>query len=195
MPSTGSGTSPSTPPSNGSGGSGTGGSSFAMRPFSADETTVTGKQRKTSKVYASENAMRIEGEDNKGKKGTSIMRFDRKVMWSLVPEQKIYIELPWTSQTEWAALVQGAQVQKESLGTESVGPYHCEKVRLKVTLEGHVYTDIQWEAKELDGFVVKMQDEKGQWSREYQNVKLGPQDPALFEIPAGYQKMNLFGNR
>jgi hypothetical protein len=176
-------------------GGGNAGGIPGMRPFSADEVTVTGKQRKAAKVYASETAMRMDGEDNKGKKVTTIMRFDRKVMWSLVPDQKMYIELPWTNQSEWAAMAQGAQVQKELLGAESVGSYACEKVRIRVTLEGHEYTSIQWEAKELDGFVVKAQDEKGHWSREYSNVRLGPQDASLFEIPAGYQKMSLFGNR
>lgn len=50
-------------------------------------------------------------------------------------------------------------------------------------------------AKELDGFVVKRADEKGQWSTEYHNVRLSPQDPSLFEIPSGYQKMSMGGMR
>jgi hypothetical protein len=41
--------------------------------------------------------------------------------------------------------------------------------------------------------VVRRQDEKGVWSTEYQNIKLGPQDAALFELPAGYQKLNMGG--
>jgi len=185
----GSGTLPA--PSGGANASGIPG----MRPFSADEVTVTGKERKAAKVYARETAMRMEGEDNKGRKVTTIMRFDRKVIWSLVPDQKMYVEGPWANQADWAAMAQGAHVEKEFLGAESVGSYICEKVRIRVLLEGHEYTSIEWEAKELDGFAVKAQDEKGHWSREYSNVKLGPQDASLFEIPAGYQKMSLFGNR
>lgn len=52
-----------------------------------------------------------------------------------------------------------------------------------------MYTSIQWAAKELDGFAVKTQGEKGEYTTEYQNARLGPQDPLLFEIPPGYQKV------
>jgi hypothetical protein len=39
--------------------------------------------------------------------------------------------------------------------------------------------------------VVKKQDENGTWTVEFENIHLGPQDPSLFEIPAGYQKMEM----
>ncbi len=66
---------------------------------------------------------------------------------------------------------------------------------MQTTYEGKTYTTIEWAARELNGFVVKRADEKGQWLTEYQNVRLGPQDPALFEIPSGYQKMTMGGMR
>lgn len=50
---------------------------------------------------------------------------------------------------------------------------------------------IEWDAKELGGFAIKMSDEKGTWTKEYRNVKLGPQDASLFEIPPGYKKIDL----
>ncbi|HEY6252238.1 MAG TPA: DUF4412 domain-containing protein [Candidatus Angelobacter sp.] len=174
---------------------GTGGNSpsaWQMPSFSADQIHTTGKETMTSKVWASGNAMRIEGE-KKGKKSIIIMRFDRKVMWSVMPDQRMYLELPWANQGEWASMVQGAQTQRQSLGAEQVGSYHCDKSRLQVTLQGKVYISLEWAAKELNGFVVKTQDEKGQWSSEYQNVKLGAQDPSLFEVPADYRKLSLGG--
>lgn len=160
--------------------------------FSADQIHTMGKKTTTSKVHAIPNAMRMEGEE-KGKKSIVIIRFDRKVMWSLMPDQKMYVELPWASQGEWATFVQGADVQRQPLGAEQVGAYHCDKSRVQVTLQGKVYASLEWRAKELNGFVVKTQDEKGQWSSEYQNVQLGPQDPALFEVPADYKKLSLGG--
>jgi hypothetical protein len=160
--------------------------------FSADQIHTMGGKTKTSKVHATPGAMRLEGED-KGKKSIVIMRFDRKVMWSLMPDQRMYVELPWASQSEWASWVAGAEVQRQSLGTEQVGAYLCEKSRVQVTLQGKVYTSLEWTAKQLNGMVVKTQDEKGQWSTEYQNVLLGPQDPSLFEVPADYKKLSLGG--
>lgn len=163
-----------------------------MPSFSADQVHTMGNKTKTLKVHGTANAMRMEGED-KGKKSIVIMRFDRKVMWSLLPDQKMYVELPWASQAEWATWMKGAEVQRQPLGTEQVGAYLCDKSRVQVTLNGKVYTSLEWAAKQLNGFVVKTQDEKGQWSNEYQNVQLGPQDPSLFEVPADYKKLSLGG--
>jgi len=161
-------------------------------PFSADEIHTVKNKTTNFKVHAIPSAMRLEGED-KGRKTITIMRFDRKVLWNLIPDQKMYVELPWASQGEWASLIQDAQANRQSLGPEQVGAYHCDKSRVQVTIDGKVYTSFQWTAKELNGFVVKTQDEKGQWSNEYQNVQLGPQDPSLFEVPADYKKISLGG--
>lgn len=170
-----------------------GASAQAMfKPFSADQVHTARKKTTTGKVYAIENAMRSEAED-KGKKSISIIRFDRKVMWVLMPDQKMYLEMPWGDPAEWAAATKGAQAQRESLGTEQVGDFHCDKSRVTATYQGITNTYIEWAAKELDGFVVKRQDEKGSWSTEYKNVKLGSPDPSLFEIPTGYQKMSMGG--
>jgi len=163
-----------------------------FKPFSADHVHTARNKTTTGKVYAIENAMRSEAED-KGKKSISIIRFDRKVMWVLMPEQKMYLEMPWGDQAEWAAVAKGAQAQRESLGSEQLGSYHCDKSRVTTTYQGITGTYIEWAAKELDGFVVKRQDEKGFWSTEYKNVQLGSQDPSLFELPAGYQKMSMGG--
>jgi hypothetical protein len=163
-----------------------------LKPFSADQVHTMRNKTTTGKIYASENAVRTEGQE-KGKSSTNIMRFDRKVMWILMPDQKMYLEMPWATQAEWAVAADGAQVKRESLGSEQVGAYHCDKSRVTVTYKGTTSTQLEWAAKELDGFVVKRQDEKGMWSTEYQNVKLGPQDPSLFELPAGYQKLSMGG--
>lgn len=167
-------------------------SAWQLPSFSADQTHTVGKKTTTGKVYSNGNAMRIESQD-KGKPAIAIMRFDRKVMWSLVPDQKMYLELPFGGQAEWASMAEGAQVQKQSLGAEQVGQYNCDKSRVTVTLQGKNYTSLEWTAKELNGFVVKTQDEKGTWSTEYQNIKLGPQDSSLFEVPPDYRKFSMGG--
>jgi len=168
------------------------GAQAIFKPFSADQVRTTRKKTTTGKVYAIENAMRSEAED-KGKKSISIIRFDRKVMWVLMPDQKMYLEMPWGDPAEWAATTKGAQVLRESLGAEQVGAFHCDKTRVTATYQGMTSVYTEWVARELDGFVVKRQDEKGSWSTEYKNVQLGAPDPSLFEIPAGYQKMSMGG--
>jgi len=164
------------------------------RDFSADVIHTVGKKVTNEKVYSSEKAVRIEKEE-KGKQSITIMRLDRKAVYVLMPAQKTYLDMGSLGEgsMDLANSVAGAKVQREPLGSEPVGAYHCDKYRVQTTYEGHVYTGLEWDAKELSGFPVKQGDEKGGWFKEYQNVRLGPQDPSLFEIPAGYKKMDMGG--
>jgi hypothetical protein len=164
-----------------------------LRPFSADQIHTVNNKTMTGKIYFTPSAMRVEGADAKGNKSVQIMRFDKKVMWNLMPAQTMYLEMPWGNLGEFAAWADQQGVQRESLGMEQVGDYHCEKFRVHVKVMGRESTSLEWDAKELDGLPVKTQDEKGKWSTEYRNVQLGPQDPSLFEVPAGYQKMSIGG--
>ncbi len=156
--------------------------------FSADEIHTSGKRVMSGKVYGTENAFRTEMQMG-GRNSVAIMRFDHQVTWILMPGQKMYVEMPWRGLAEVASTMKGATVQKESLGFEQVGPYHCEKSRVHTAFNGKSYVTIEWAAKELNGFVVKKQDEDATWTIEFQNIHLGPQDPSLFEVPAGYQKL------
>jgi len=162
--------------------------------FSADQVQTIGGKTSTAKVYESDKAVRLEKEE-KGQQSITIMRLDRKAVWVLNPAQKTYMDMGGIGAggADMASKMEGAKVEREALGSEQVGVYHCDKYRVKTTYEGKVYTGIEWDAKELDGFPVKQADEKGKWSKEYQNVKLGTQDTALFEVPSGYQKIDLGG--
>ena len=164
-----------------------------IRPFSADQVHTINNKTTAGKIYFTPNAARMETIDAKGTKSIQIMRFDQKVIWSLMPAQKMYLELPGASMSDWASWADAQNLQRESLGMEQVGEYHCEKFRVHVKVMGQQSTNLEWDAKELDGLPIKTQDEKGKWSTEYRNVQVGPQDPSLFEIPAGYQKMSLGG--
>jgi len=155
--------------------SGVGAYSQVRNPsFSADQVQVIGKRTTTSKVYSSENAVRVEKEE-KGKQSITIMHLDRKAVWVLNPEQKTYMDMGGigAAGADMAASMQGAKVQREPLGSEQVGAYHCDKYRVQTTYEGHVYTGLEWDAKELDGFPVKQADEKGSWSKGIPECEIG----------------------
>jgi hypothetical protein len=170
------------------------GAQTPRRSFSADVVETMGKKVTNEKIYSSEQAVRVEKVE-RGKLGVNITRLDRKAVWTLFPEQKMYMDMGSLGQgsVELAASVEGAKVEREPLGSEQVGAYQCDKYRVRTTYEGQVYTSLEWDAKELGGFPVKQADEKGGWSKEYKNIRLGPQDPSLFEIPADYKKVD-FGS-
>lgn len=164
------------------------------KPFSADQVVTKDGKTTTAKVYATPTSMRTEGVQD-GKKYITILLYDRKVLWSLMPDEKMYFEMPIPAGAQVAAgmkeMMKGVQVKQESLGSEQVGGYHCDKTRMTVTWQGVTGTTIEWAAKELGGFVVKKQDETTGELTEYKNIRLGPQDPSLFELPAGYKKMSM----
>jgi hypothetical protein len=131
-----------------------------LKPFAADQVRTIRNKTTNSKVYFNQNAMRGEGFDAKGNQSIQIMRFDQKVMWNLVPAQKMYLEMPWASMGEFAAWADQQGMQRESLGAEQVGQYQCEKFRVHVTLDGKQYTSLEWDAQELGGLPVKTEDQK-----------------------------------
>lgn len=176
----------------GSGRAGAAPGGLVFRPFSADQITTTEGKRQKAKVYVSQAAIRMESEE-RGEKSIAIMRWDRNLLWSLMPAQQMYMELPLNLGADFSRLAQDpkAKVDRELLGAELVGSYHCQKYRVRVTYEGRVYTGFEWAAQELDGFAVKRSDEKGTHIIEYENINFSPPDPALFEIPPGYRKVAL----
>jgi len=165
-----------------------------FRSFSANQIEVTGRTTKTGKVYSSEKGVRVESSRTE-KPVITIMRLDQKAVWVLNPDSKTYMDMGGLGAMgmEMAHAAEGVKTEREAMGSEQVGEYHCDKYHVQTAFEGHVYKSLEWDAKELGGFPVKQAGEKGEWSKEYQNVKVGPQDPSLFEVPADYQKMDLGG--
>ncbi|HWX53650.1 MAG TPA: hypothetical protein VN176_03565 [Verrucomicrobiae bacterium] len=158
-----------------------------FNPFSADEViTQAAGQRRVVKVYATEKALRSESQEN-GQDTVTIVRFDRNMIWTLVPQKKSFSE---TS----ADFGGGRQpLQQDPLepgcsvaGDEAIGSYRCSKVLCSKNLGGHVYAETRWAAKEIGGLIIKYTD--NMQTLELENIKLVPLDPALFELPAGYKK-------
>ena len=164
----------------------------ALRPLSADETRTVNKKTTTRKIYVTDHAVRIEtnGDEN-GQGSVAIVRLDLNQIDILSPARNTNIETPYAGEAgaanaEFASYLSGAEVQRESLGSDQVGQYRCEKSRVKVTYKGRVYVSIEWAATEMNGFVVKRQGVDGEWSSELSNIQFGPQEASLFAVPSGY---------
>jgi len=57
--------------------------------------------------------------------------------------------------------------------------------------EGQTITGFHWLATDLKDLPIKWSDEKGTNIVELKNVKLGPSPADLFELPAGYKKLEM----
>jgi len=164
----------------------------ALRPFSANETHTVDKKTTTRKIYVTDHAVRIETNGNENGQGSiAIVRLDLNLIDILSPARNTNIETPYAGEAgsanaEFASYLTGAEVQRESRGSDQVGQYRCEKSRVKVTYKGRVYVSIEWAAAEMNGFVVKRQGVDGEWSTELSNIQFGPQEASLFAVPSGF---------
>jgi hypothetical protein len=137
--------------------------------------------------------------DQRGNKSIMIIRQDKKKMWMLIPEQKMYMEnaLGSGDKRSQPTDLSQAKVEATEVGSETVNGVDTKKLKVIVTTERGKMGGFFW--KTSDGILVKsdlVAMEKGKKMRmktELSNLKIGHQDPALFEIPAGYAAMDFGG--
>lgn len=186
----------------------------APQPFSADYSTTSanGNMNMSGKVYFSMPKMRMDMTDmnNAGKgrpsgpfggKMSMIVDGPAKTMYMLMPEQHMYMEFSTEQNSPMAPRTpkfddmfkgndpcagrEGATCKK--VGTESINGRTCDKWEV-TPKTGKPETF--WIDQKLH-FPIKMIN--GDITTQYTNIKEGPQDPALFKVPDGFQKMDMGG--
>jgi hypothetical protein len=173
---------------------------FVRKPFTADMLVTSAKQNGTmfhGKMYAGEHAMRMDLEMQPGMESSTIVRFDKKVVWVLVAAEQRYMEMPMTPRAGMMAALRnkGAKYELRDLGPDKIGSYGCEKYRVRWTDNDQSGNGYVWVASggDVKGFIVRAEDEKSGATNEYQNIHPGEPPASLFEVPAGYQKMEMPG--
>ncbi len=153
-----------------------------MREFSADMVSQGQGQTMQAKIYVGREKTRMEMPQN-----IVITRMDRKVSWVIMPSQGMYMEQPMDpNMAARTATKMEGELERTSLGWESVDGKPAEKFRVTYTVNGTSQMIFQWINKE--GFPVKSAAVDGSWSVEYRNIRVGAQPDSLFEVPPGYQK-------
>jgi hypothetical protein len=150
--------------------------------FSADVVIAPkGDELMKGKVFAKGDKVRQETTE-KDETQVMIIRLDKKVTWTITPGEKTYMEMPYQSPDktfeEWTA--EKAKNAK-FVGEETVSGVPCEKFE---TVEEGEKTLI-WIPRQFP-FPIKIED--SEIIVEYQNIRTGPVDDSLFELPPGYEK-------
>jgi len=160
-------------------------SSIAMAlDFSADIVSTSKDGKFTGKIFATQDKIRTEMADV-----VSIVRMDKKVMWVIMPGQNMYMEQP----IDPAMLASGAsekvpgEIERKLLGSEPIDGRPTDKYRITYESNGARQSILQW-SDTATSFPVKVSAEDGSWVMEYKNLKVGPPDPTIFEVPEGYSK-------
>ena len=169
-------------------------SSFAAAPvfqFSADMVMTAQGHSVAGKYYMNGDKMRMEM-SMMGQSSITITRHDKKLSWILMPAQKSYMEVSMEGKAQGPTpFDREADFKYTQAGTETVDGHPCKKMKFAVVREGQTITGFHWLATDLKDLPIKWTDEAGTSVMELKNVKLGPSPADLFELPAGYKKMEM----
>ncbi len=154
--------------------------------FSADMVTTGEGMTINAKVFVSADKSRMETPQS-----VTISRMDKKVVWILMPEQKMYMEQAFDPSKAMASSekVEG-EVERTPLGKDAVNGRMADKYKVTYKIEGNKNEMFQW-IESGSSLPVKSAAVDGSWSVEYRNIKTGPQPDSLFEIPADYKKFSM----
>ena len=141
----------------------------------------------TSKIYIDMGRVRIDV-DSVGVNVSSLFLPDKKIMYTIMHAQKVYMELPITPTDldRYSAFSPNA-VNFEAIGEGTMNGVECIKYRLKYeTSKAQIF----WINKQTK-VPVAMEAEDGTMKIDWNNVVVGPQPDSVFELPANYQKMQM----
>jgi|HubBroStandDraft_1064217.scaffolds.fasta_scaffold00022_95 hypothetical protein len=160
-------------------------------PFSAARSVVTGGKTYDGRVYATPGMQRHEQILN-GLPIVAILRADRQVAWLMLPGLHIYAEFAFPKAvTDY----DGIGALGEPVGNETVSGLKSARYRVEhegtdgSALDGWVWMTRDGIVTKLDGTYSSPKNKLVKASFLLTDVKLGPQDPALFEIPKGVKKL------
>jgi hypothetical protein len=164
--------------------------------YSADSTMQTEDMTTEQHVYVTPARERREMLTGSGDGAIQIFRFDSKVMWILMPSEKMYMEHSMEKNkdkdpSQW-------DFQETVLGEEMLNGMTVTKYKtIATSTAGKKYGGFSWRTKEgisiKTDLLYKEGNEKHRMMTELKNVKVGKQDPKLFEIPEGFTKFDMAG--
>lgn len=158
--------------------------------FSADTVTIlNGGEKVTGKLYYKPDRFRMEM--NTQEDMIMITRIDRKVAWNIMPAMKMYMEMPFDLKNR--PMVEDkfeGETERKLIGSETFDGHPTKKYLITYKSGNRTEQVYQWIATDMN-FPLKTAATDGAWIQEFRNVRIGSQTNSLFEIPAGYQKMEM----
>ena len=167
--------------------------------YSADSITQTEEATTQEHIYYTPTRERREtlvGSGDAAEGSVQIFRRDSQVMWQLMPSEKMYMEHSMgkgnakdASQWDYEETIMGDEV----LNGMKVTKYKT----IATSTDGKKYGGFSWRTKEgisiKTDLLYKEGNEKHRIATELKNLKIGKQDPQLFEIPKGFTKLDMGG--
>jgi hypothetical protein len=161
--------------------------------FTADATLETEDMTANTRVFYKPGKVRDEM-DMSGQQMVTIRRFDLNKVWMIIG-QGMYMEVD--PEEGNAQAPDYKLVSREIVGRETVNGMDTTKYKSVYESKDGKFGGFTWFTDDniaVKGFMIS--ETKGQKERfkfEVKNLQRGAQDDSMFEIPAGYQQMNMGG--
>lgn len=163
--------------------------------FSAEMIQKMAGQTMTGKIYVKGTKMRIEM-NTPGGPVVTIALPDAGKSLMLQTGSKMYMEMsidafssiPNMTETDFEKIA-----DKNHLGSEKINGYDCDKYEI-IYHDSSMGKLTQWFSKRLN-YPIKMifKGPQGEVITEYKQIKEGSIKDSLFQVPAGYQKIDIPG--
>jgi hypothetical protein len=168
--------------------------------YTADESIQTEEGTMQQHIHVTPTKERKEMLTGGGDGAIQIFRFDTKVMWMLMPSQKMYMEhqMGKPNPRQPAQDVSQWEVEESAVGEETLDGVKVTKYKtIATSTDGKKYGGFSWRTKEgiplKQDLLYKEGTEKKRMSTELKNLKIEKQDPQLFEIPKDFTKFDMAG--
>ncbi len=162
--------------------------------YSGVRTVVTAEGSFTQTVHHSHGKERNEMQ-MQGMSMATISRPDKKVAWQLMPMQKMDMEVDLKNANKMSGNAPD-DVTIEKVGSEVLDGITTTKYKLVMkdkSAGGFIWLSPENIPLKMD-FLSKEGNNKNRVTMSLKNLKVEPQDAALFELPQGYQPMPSMGN-
>jgi Domain of unknown function (DUF4412) len=165
--------------------------------YSADSVMETSEGAMKGRVYIAPGKERREMKMG-GDKSVQILRHDKKVSWMVMPEEKMYMEMKHSATSQRNDDLSEYSIEQSVVGKEPMNGVETTKSKIIMTgKDGSKMGGFMWTSREnilvkLDAISID-KGSKDRFKIELTNIKIGRQDPALFDIPKDFEKMDMPG--
>jgi hypothetical protein len=125
-------------------------------------------------------------------KVSTILRPEKESVLLLYPSVQSYVELPMSAE-ERADLKRKFQVRKTRLGSEKIGKYKCDKVKVVISSEqGQAQQALVWYARKLKSFPLRIQMDQEEMTvvMQFRDVKLTKPKAQRFVAPGRFTRFD-----
>ncbi|HKT36534.1 MAG TPA: DUF4412 domain-containing protein [Nitrospira sp.] len=166
--------------------------------YSAEATVENEEGTTKQKIFVTPTKERKEMLTGSGEGAVQIFRYDNKVMWMLMPSEKMYMEHSIGGGQSKGSDTSQWTYEDTAMGEETLNGVRVTKYKtIATSTDGKKYGGFSWRTREginvKQDLLYKEGNDKKRMLTELSNLQIGRQDPKLFEIPEGFTKFDMGG--